>query len=113
MITLISLFFLTTISFTQYDEEIITLLPKQIEIQNDKNYSFKKVLHKTYQTLLSQHDPARCEFSPSCSSFAIKSLNYHGIIKGILLSGDRLMRSGYTGIYLKEDGSFIDLVTSY
>ena len=106
------LFFFVFIAFPQYNEVINEILPiknKLITINN----SFNKVLHQTYQTLLSQHDPARCEFSPSCSSFAIQSLKHHGLLKGLLLSGDRLMRSGYSGNYIKKNGSFIDLVGSY
>jgi len=45
-----------------------------------------------YQNLVSQHLSADCLYDPSCSDFSKQSVKAYGLIKGGLLSFDRLNR---------------------
>lgn len=47
-----------------------------------------------YQKFLSGADGHRCPMTPSCSSYALQAIERHGIIKGWIMSCDRLMRCG-------------------
>nr|WP_321487402.1 membrane protein insertion efficiency factor YidD [uncultured Draconibacterium sp.] len=45
-----------------------------------------------YQNLFSQHLSASCLYNPSCSDFSKQAVKDYGLIKGTLLSFDRLSR---------------------
>jgi putative component of membrane protein insertase Oxa1/YidC/SpoIIIJ protein YidD len=45
-----------------------------------------------YQNVLSKHISADCLFTPSCSEFSKQAIKEDGLLKGILLSIDRLNR---------------------
>jgi putative component of membrane protein insertase Oxa1/YidC/SpoIIIJ protein YidD len=45
-----------------------------------------------YQKTISRQISAECEYTPSCSEFSKKLIQRFGIIKGVFLSADRLMR---------------------
>ncbi|MDO5721689.1 MAG: membrane protein insertion efficiency factor YidD [Actinomycetaceae bacterium] len=45
-----------------------------------------------YQRFISPALPPTCRYYPSCSNYAIKAVQVHGPIKGILLGGWRLLR---------------------
>jgi putative membrane protein insertion efficiency factor len=45
---------------------------------------------KLYQITLSPFFGQQCRFSPTCSQYAIESLQKHGIFKGLLLTIKRL-----------------------
>ncbi len=45
-----------------------------------------------YQSIISEQISAVCEFDLTCSSFCIQSIKEFGIIKGIMLTTDRLDR---------------------
>ena len=47
---------------------------------------------KLYQKLISPLFPPRCKYYPSCSSYCLTAYEKHGIIKGTVLSGWRLLR---------------------
>ena len=47
---------------------------------------------KFYQYFISSQDMPSCVFTPSCSRFAEQSIYNFGILKGILLTSDRLQR---------------------
>lgn len=55
---------------------------------------------RVYQLLLSSQDVSLCNFSPSCSRFSGQAIRRAGLIKGILLTSDRLQRDiGFPGIH--------------
>jgi putative membrane protein insertion efficiency factor len=45
-----------------------------------------------YQKIISEQVSAVCSFEPSCSAFSIQSIKQLGILKGLLLTADRLTR---------------------
>lgn len=50
------------------------------------------LLIQFYQKCISPLKPACCKYYPSCSGYAIEAFKKHGLIKGLLLSGWRLLR---------------------
>jgi putative component of membrane protein insertase Oxa1/YidC/SpoIIIJ protein YidD len=45
-----------------------------------------------YQKTISEQISAQCGFTPSCSEFSKNLILHYGLIKGVFLSADRLMR---------------------
>lgn len=45
-----------------------------------------------YQRFISPLLPPLCRFHPTCSSYAIQSLEMHGVRRGLLLTTSRLCR---------------------
>jgi len=45
-----------------------------------------------YQNALSQQFSANCLYHPSCSDFSKQSVREYGLLKGVFLSADRVMR---------------------
>lgn len=95
---------------------------QQINKQNIDNKSFKPSdifigMIRFYQLFISTQDMPVCNFTPSCSQFSIDSLRKFGIIKGILLTSDRLQRcNGFSAPYYQIDyrtGKYIDPVQRY
>ena len=49
-------------------------------------------LIRIYQLIISPLFPASCRFNPTCSSYAIESLNRHGLLKGAKLAIKRISK---------------------
>nr|WP_241658636.1 membrane protein insertion efficiency factor YidD [Arcanobacterium bovis] len=45
-----------------------------------------------YQRNISAYTPRRCRYQPTCSQYAIESIQIHGPIKGTLLTSWRILR---------------------
>lgn len=55
----------------------------------------KKILIKLirfYQRKISINKPPRCRFYPTCSEYGVQAIERHGVIKGLLLTGCRILR---------------------
>jgi len=65
-------------------------IKSQKSINPLKEISF--VLLFFYQKIISEQLSAGCEFDLSCSNFGVRSIKELGLIKGICLTTDRLMR---------------------
>ena len=50
------------------------------------------LLVRGYQLILSPHLPSSCNFTPSCSSYAIQALERYGALKGTFLAIYRVLR---------------------
>ena len=59
--------------------------------QNELQFTFS-VLFLFYKTFVSSQDNSRCNFTPSCSEYALQSIKKFGLIKGSLNAMDRLSR---------------------
>ena len=71
---------------------------------------------KVYQKVISSQDVPSCKFSPSCSNFGVQSIQQHGVLRGILLTGDRLLRCNPfvgSGHYAYDGEKFQDPVSNY
>ncbi|TRW44845.1 membrane protein insertion efficiency factor YidD [Georgenia yuyongxinii] len=49
-------------------------------------------LVRAYQLVVSPWLPPSCKYYPSCSAYAVTALRRHGVVKGSLLAGWRLLR---------------------
>jgi hypothetical protein len=47
---------------------------------------------RLYQLFVSSQDEPVCNFTPSCSQFGMEAIQRYGLLKGILLTSDRLQR---------------------
>jgi putative membrane protein insertion efficiency factor len=45
-----------------------------------------------YQRFVSPAIPRRCKYHPSCSQYAVTAIGRYGILRGLVLSGWRLLR---------------------
>lgn len=45
-----------------------------------------------YQRFISPGLPRRCKYEPTCSAYAAQSIQEYGILRGLVLSGWRLLR---------------------
>jgi putative component of membrane protein insertase Oxa1/YidC/SpoIIIJ protein YidD len=49
-------------------------------------------LFGVYQRVVSPQDIDACAFAPTCSHFAWQAIERHGLVRGVLLGADRLLR---------------------
>lgn len=64
---------------------------KEISFQNEPSLVFSG-LYVFYKTFISSQDQGSCNFTPSCSSYGLHSIQKKGVFKGILNTFDRLSR---------------------
>jgi len=65
--------------------------PSLLKKINPVNIIFGGALY-VYQNVLSKHISADCLFTPSCSEFSKQAIKEYGLLKGIILSVDRVNR---------------------
>ena len=74
-------------------------------------------LIRLYQKFVSSQDLPACNFSPSCSRFGMACIQEYGVVRGIVLAADRLLRcNGAHSRYYHKDsvtGKYIDPVSDY
>lgn len=68
---------------------------------------------RLYQTFVSSQDGQVCSFSISCSRFARRAIERHGLVHGVAIASDRMQRCNGTGAahYSRDSrtGLLIDL----
>jgi uncharacterized protein len=47
---------------------------------------------RVYRRLISPALPKRCKYHPSCSEYAVEAVRSHGVFRGAVLAGWRLLR---------------------
>ena len=47
---------------------------------------------RVYQTVISPALPRRCKYEPTCSMYAVQAIRRFGILRGLVLTGWRLLR---------------------
>ena len=45
-----------------------------------------------YQKMISRYTPPSCRFHPTCSTYALVAIQRHGLIRGLVLAGWRILR---------------------
>ena len=65
--------------------------PSAIKKINPVNILFGTILF-VYQNVLSKHISAHCLYTPSCSEFSKDAIREYGVLKGAILSVDRINR---------------------
>jgi len=72
---------------------------------------------KFYQLFISTQDTPACNFIPSCSQFGAEAIRQFGVIRGILLTSDRLQRCNGMSVSRYQidykSGKFLDPVQLY
>lgn len=90
------------LSFGLYGQDSITdvqFLKKDLDISNkDDEAERSKGLFALYSNHLSEQILNDCIYSPSCSVFSHGAIRHFGFIKGLFLTGDRLMRCNRTSM---------------
>lgn len=73
-----------------------------------------------YQRLMSQQLARSCPYQLTCSNFSKQAIEQYGIIKGVFLSADRIMRCNRIGLLDVQqmdispiDGTIIDPLSRY
>ena len=70
-----------------------------------------------YQKFISSQDGPACNFVPSCSRFGMACIQEYGMLRGLLLTSDRLLRcNGSPSTHYHRDqisGKYIDPVSDY
>ena len=67
------------------------LVEKRTEKPED-NFSISSILFHFYQKYLTDLDGSRCRYTPTCSVYSMWSVKKYGLIKGVIMSTDRLIR---------------------
>ena len=74
-------------------------------------------LIRLYQKFISSQDGPTCSFSPSCSQFGMGAIKEYGILRGVLLTADRLLRCNGSQAqhYHKDPNSekYVDPISDY
>ena len=74
-------------------------------------------LIRLYQKFISSQDGPTCNFHPTCSRFGMACIQEYGVVRGILLTADRLLRcNGSQSRYYPKDattGKYVDSVSDY
>ncbi|WP_366923439.1 membrane protein insertion efficiency factor YidD [Metallumcola ferriviriculae] len=65
---------------------------------------------KMYQKYISAIIGRHCRFYPTCSQYSVEALEHYGFVKGLILSGKRIIRchpwndGGYDPVIKNEKG---------
>lgn len=74
-------------------------------------------LIRLYQKFISTQDGPTCNFHPTCSRFGMACIQEYGIMRGLLLTADRLLRcNGSQSRHHHRDeatGKYLDLISDY
>ena len=95
--------------------------PREVVRFNPQETSALKLaatgLIRLYQKFISSQDKPACNFTPSCSRFGMACIQEYGILRGMLLTADRLLRcNGSQSTHHHKDeatGKYIDPVSAY
>ena len=69
------------------------MTPREDSSRNPRALTTVAVLVlRVYQRLISPIFPATCRYHPSCSEYAVQALRAHGLVRGSLYAGARLLR---------------------
>ena len=109
------------LTFIRNVNPITTLKPQEVIRFNPQETSELKYaatgLIRLYQKFVSSQDGPTCSFHPSCSRFGMACIQEYGILRGILLTADRLLRcNGSQSTYYYKDpktGKYIDPMSDY
>ena len=74
-------------------------------------------LIRLYQKFISSQDGPTCNFTPTCSHFGMACIQEYGMLRGILLAADRLLRcNGSQSTHYHKNprtGKYADPISNY
>ena len=99
----------------------MSLKPQEVVRFNPQETSELKFvatgLIRLYQKFVSSQDGPTCNFQPTCSRFGMACIQEYGVIRGVLLTADRLLRcNGSQSQHYHKDsvtGKYIDPISDY
>lgn len=109
------------LAFIQKVNPIVRLKSREVIRFNSQEISELKLaatgLIRLYQKFVSSQDGPTCNFQPTCSRFGMACIQEYGVVRGILLAADRLLRcNGSASQHYHKDGvtgKYIDPVSDY
>ncbi|MDE0425399.1 MAG: membrane protein insertion efficiency factor YidD [Candidatus Poribacteria bacterium] len=109
------------LAFMRKFNPITTEKPQEVIRFNPEETSELKLaatgLIRLYQKFISSQDVPACGFSPTCSRFCMACIQEYGLVRGIFLAADRLLRcNGSQSRYYHKDeatGKYVDPVSDY
>ena len=109
------------LAFIRQVNPITTLKPQETARFNLQETSELKLAAagfiRLYQKFISSQDGPACNFVPSCSRFGMGCIQEFGMLRGLLLTSDRLLRCrGVQSRHYHRDeiaGKYIDPVSDY
>lgn len=91
-----------------------------IHVETEESSELKfaaTTLIRLYQKFISSQDGPSCGFNPSCSRFGMAAIKEFGILQGVLLTADRLLRCNGSQAqhYHKDPNSekYVDPISDY
>lgn len=111
----------TDLTFIRKVNPVTILKPQEVIRFNSSETSELKLaatgLIRLYQKFISSQDSPACNFHPTCSHFGMACIREYGVVRGILLTADRLIRcnGSQSQRYHKDSvtGKYIDPVSDY
>ena len=109
------------LAFIRKVNPVTTPKPQEVVRFNPQETSELKLaatgLIRLYQKFISSQDGPTCNFIPSCSRFGMACIQEYGMVRGLLLTADRLLRcnGSQSRHYHKDEvtGKYIDAVSAY
>ena len=109
------------LAFIRKVNPITTPKPKEVVRFNLQTTSELKLaatgLIRFYQKFISSQDGPTCAFTPSCSRFGMACIQEYGVLRGVFLTADRLIRcnGSQSGHYHKDaiTGKYVDPISDY
>ena len=109
------------LAFIREVNPITTPKPKEVVRFNSQETSELKLvatgLIRLYQKFISSQDGPTCNFVPTCSRFGMACIQEYGVLRGVLLTADRLIRcNGSQSSHYHRDsvtGKYIDPISDY
>ncbi len=111
----------TDLEFIRKFNPMTTQKPQEIVRFNPQEPSELELvatgLIRLYQKFVSSQDGPTCNFQPTCSRFGMACIQEYGVVRGILLTADRLIRcNGSQSQHYHKDGvtgKYMDPVSDY
>lgn len=111
----------TDLAFIREVNPIMQEKPQEVSHFNPLETSELKLaatgLIRLYQKFISSQDGPSCNFTPTCSHFGMACIQEYGMLRGILLTADRLIRcNGLQSTHYHKDlktGKNIDPISDY
>ena len=109
------------LAFIRKFNPITTQEPQEVIRFNSQETSELKLaatgLIRLYQKFISSQDSPACNFHPTCSRFGMACIQEYGMVRGIFLAADRLLRcNGSQSSYYHKDeatGKYVDPISDY
>ncbi|MCG9130344.1 membrane protein insertion efficiency factor YidD [Candidatus Poribacteria bacterium] len=109
------------LAFIRKVNPITTPKPKEVVRFNSQTTSELKLaatgLIRLYQKFISSQDGPTCAFTPSCSRFGMACIQEYGVLRGVFLTADRLIRcNGSQSRHYHKDaitGKYVDPISDY